>query len=479
MSLQTGKKTTNRINVSPSRIIPRIGAPLVILALMVSGLWGTAARASTLQDPQPEDSTTRFGQAIAVVGDITGDGVPDLVVGGPFHDSEFSGNNGFGPPQDVGRAFLINGATLGEITELNDPFFQQPLDFPKFGGFFGFSVAGIGDINHDGVPDILVGVPHHSNFDLDRINCGEAFVFSGADHSILFTINDPNENEGNRFGYAVAGLGDVNGDGVPDMIIGVPKNNASDALPDVGTAYVFSGADGSLIRQLNSPDQTLSGRFGSAVANAGDVNHDGVNDIIIGAPGISKAYVFSGATGALLFSITSPASANADKIPSFGYAVAGGQDVNNDGTPDFVIGAPSQNSLQGGAYVFSGSNGALLHTLRGPRQKFARFGTSVALTPDVTGDGRPDILVGAPDATVNGLQNAGEVLVFKGNGRLSSTIVSEQPTAYAGFGYAVTTANLSGTGTPQIVVGVPFEDVNIVINGDVQTHLQMGQIEIH
>ncbi|PYL75624.1 MAG: hypothetical protein DMF26_07900 [Verrucomicrobia bacterium] len=121
----------------------------------------------------------------------------------------------------------------------------------------------------------------------------------------------------------------------------------------------------------------------------------------------------------------------------------------------------------------------MLLTLRGPRQKFARFGTSVALTPDVTGDGRPDILVGAPDATVNGLQNAGEVLVFKGNGRLSSTIVSEQPTAYAGFGYAVTTANLSGTGTPQIVVGVPFEDVNIVINGDVQTHLQMGQIEIH
>src|SRR5437016_3768453 len=475
MNLKSGKMTNMKF--LPNRIVPRFGTAL--LGLVLSGLLVTATRASTLVDPQIEDSTTRFGQAIAVVGDVTGDGVPDLVVGGPFHDSEFSSTNGFGPPQDVGRAFLINGANLAEISELNDPYFQQPVNFPKFGGFFGFSVAGIGDINHDGVPDVLVGVPHHSNFDADHINAGEAFVFSGADHSILFNLLDPNEEEGNRFGYAVAGLGDVNGDGVPDMIIGVPKENASDALPDVGTAYIFSGANGSLIRQLDSPDQTLSARFGSALANAGDVNHDGVNDIIIGAPGISKAYVFSGVTGALLFSITSPASANADKIPSFGYAVAGGQDVNNDGTPDFVIGAPSQNSLQGGAYVFSGSNGALLHTLRGPRQKFARFGTSVALTPDVTGDGRPDILVGAPDATVNGLQNAGEVLVFKGNGRLSSTIVSEQPTAYAGFGYAVTTANLSGTGTPQIVVGVPFEDVNIVINGDVQTHLQMGQIEIH
>jgi hypothetical protein len=277
----------------------------------------------------------------------------------------------------------------------------------------------------------------------------------------------------------VAGLGDVNGDGVPDFAIGTPKLNASDDLPDVGTVYIFSGANGSLIRQLNSPNQTLSGRFGSAVANASDVNHDGVNDLIIGAPGENRAYVFSGATGALIFTIASPATANANKIPSFGYAVAGGQDLNGDGTPDFVIGAPSQNTLKGAAYTFSGANGALLKSLKGPNQNFARFGTSVALSPDVTGDGRPDILVGAPDATVNGLLNAGEVLIFKSSGRLSSTIVSEQPTAYAGFGYAVTSANFTGTGPSQIVVGVPFEDINIVVGGDVVTHLQMGQIEIH
>jgi len=478
MSFQSENKMANGTKPLRLRLPLLRGAPLLAVAVSLLSYWVTAARALTLVDPQVEDSSTRFGQSVAVIGDVTGDGVPDLVVGGPFHDSEFAVSNGFGPPQDVGRAFLINGATLGEIAELNDPFFQMPVALPKFGGFFGFAVAALGDVNHDGVPDILVGVPHHSNFDLDHINAGEAFVLSGADRSVLFTLNDPDEDEGNRFGYAVAGLGDVNGDEVPDMVIGVPKKNADEDSPDVGTAYIFSGADGSLIRTLNPPAEVLSGRFGSALANAGDVDHDGVTDVLVGAPGASKAYVFSGATGGLIFTMASPAKPNADKIPSFGTAVAGGQDVDGDGIPDFVIGAPNQNSLQGAAYVFKGSDGTLIRTLHGSRQAFAKFGTSVALTPDVTGDGKPDILVGAPDATVNALPNAGEVFVFRGkSGRLFQTLTSEQPTAFAGFGFAVTTGNFNGT--VQTVVGVPFQNIDIIVNGDVHTHLQLGQIEIH
>jgi FG-GAP repeat protein len=84
MSMQTGKKTTNGIKFSPRRIIPRVGAPAAILALMFSGLLITEARASSLIDPDPEDSTTQFGFSVAVIGDINGDAVPDLAVGARF-----------------------------------------------------------------------------------------------------------------------------------------------------------------------------------------------------------------------------------------------------------------------------------------------------------------------------------------------------------------------------------------------------------
>ena len=476
MRLQSKKGTRNIIKSSSDRLTAHLGVPLVIAALMCSALLATAVQATTLLDPKPEPSSTYFGFSIAVVGDVDGDGVPDLAVGAPFQDGDFAVQNGFGPPQDVGKVWLISGATLGVIRQLNDPDFQF-ANAIKFGGFFGFSVAAVGDLNNDGVPDVLVGVAHHSNFPADHINAGEAFVFSGADGSIIFTLTDPDEEEGNRMGYAVASLGDVNGDGIPDLLVGVPKKDVSD-LPDVGSAYIFSGADGSFIRSLDPPAQggaEANGRFGTAVANAGDVNGDGVSDVLIGAPGEGRAYVFDGATGALIRTITSPV---AETLPSFGSAVAGG-DLNGDGISDFVIGAPLQGSLGGQAYVFNGANGALLRKLRGDQQKFAKFGASVAIIPDVTGDGRPDIMVGAPDHTVNGLANAGEVFIYRGNNRrLFKTVTSAIPKAFAGFGYAVTTADFNNTGTQQTVVGTPFEDADLPEGGDIVTHLQIGQIEI-
>lgn len=480
MSFQSGNKKTNETTTFRSRLLLLRSAPLLAVAVMLSSYGVTATQATTLLDPKPENSTTHFGYSVDIIGDINADGVPDLAVGAPFQDGDFQVDNGFGPPQNVGKVFLISGASLGVIRQVNDPEFQIPNP-TKFGGEFGTSVAAVGDLNHDGVPDVLVGVPHHSNFQADHINAGEAFVFSGADGSVIFTLHDPDEEEGNRMGFAVASLGDVNGDGVKDLLVGVPKKDVSEDLPDVGSAYIFSGADGSFIRSLDPPAQggaEANGRFGTAVANADDVNADGVSDILVGAPGQGRAYVYNGATGALIFTINSPA---VEKLHSFGVAVAGGKDVDGDGIPDFAVGAPLQGSLKGAVYIFKGSNGMLLRKLvAAPQKAFIKFGASVALTPDVTGDGRPDIMVGAPDQTVNNLRNAGTVYVFSGaSGGPSRTVTSAVPKAVAGFGFTVNTADFNGDGVLETVVGTPFQDANIINpEGDLVTHLQIGQIEI-
>src|SRR5439155_1543608 len=299
MSFRFGKKTRTLIK-SPGAFIIRWCARIVMLTpLLVATL-----QASTLLDPQPEHSSTLFGYSIAVVGDVDGDGVPDLAVGAPFQDGDFAGAPGFGPPQNVGKVFLISGRTLAVIRQLKDPEFEM-VQSQKFGGQLGAS---------------------------------------GKDTPVV-------------------------GDS------------------QVGIAYIFSGRDGRVIRSLNFPSPGPSdagANFGAAVANASQ------HEVLIGAPRRSRAFMFNAATGALKFTINSPIT---ERRPSFGFAVAAGKDLSGDGTPDFAIGAPLLNNLHGVVFIFSGIDGSLQRTLRSPdSQAFARFGASIFLSSDVTGDGRPDIL---------------------------------------------------------------------------------------
>ena len=147
--------------------------------------------------------------------------------------------------------------------------------------------------------DVLVGAPNHSPSSEGPFNIGRAFVMDGRSDTVLLTLDDPTPQENARVGTSVASLGDVNADGKPDFLVGVPGKDVGDEFSRVGVAYIYSGANGSLIRTLNDPAADVDARFGFAVANAGDVDGDGVSDALIGAPGHSAAFVFSGRTGSL------------------------------------------------------------------------------------------------------------------------------------------------------------------------------------
>ena len=456
-----------------------LSVSLSLSALICSAVALCAAQATTLLDPEPADSTTLFGRAIVAIGDVNGDGVTDLAVGAPYQDGDFTNiDAGFGPPQNVGKVWIINGANLKVITKLNDPQFQSVQEL-KFGGQFGTSLAAAGDVNGDGITDVLVGAPNHSPSSEGPFNIGRAFVMDGRGDTVLLTLDDPTPQENARVGTSLASLGDVNADGKPDFLVGVPGKDVGDEFSEVGVAYIYSGANGSLIRTLNDPAGDVNARFGFAVANAGDIDGDGVSDALIGAPGHSEAFVFSGRTGSRIFTIPSPV---VEKLPSFGYAVAGGKDLSNDGKPDFVIGAPLLKNSQGGVFIFNGSDGSLRRKLRIPTpQKSARVGASVAAIDDVTGDGQADIMVGVPDQDVGGRINAGQTLIYNGaSGALFQTLNSATPQAFAGFGFALAAADFDGDGTPTAIVGVPFQNADLIDpeDGDLTTHLQIGQIEI-
>ncbi|UCH86990.1 MAG: FG-GAP repeat protein [Dehalococcoidia bacterium] len=333
---------------------------------------------------------------------------------------------------------------------------------PQMLAYFGRSVA-VGDVDGDGKADIAVGA---SNEDVDgNADQGRAYVFCGADGSLLFTLDTPNPQAGVWSGYSVA-VGDVNGDGKADIAVGAP-NESVNGNEYQGRVYVFSGADGSLLLTLDTSNPQGPAGFGASVA-MGDVDGDGKADIAVGAngEGVSgngyqgRAYVFCGADGSLLFTLDTP---NPQADARFGWTLAMG-DVDGDGKADIAIGATPEdvggNADQGRAYVFSGADGSLLFTLDTPNpQAYAYFGYSLAVG-DVNGDGKRDIAVGARAEDVGGNAGQGRVHVFSGaDGSLLFTLDTPNPQADARFGNSLAMGDVDGDGKADIAVGAEGEDI--------------------
>jgi hypothetical protein len=433
---------------------------------------------TTLNNPASQ-ADARFGYSVAGVGDVNNDGVPDCLVGAPLQDIEGQPEDF----SNAGQAFVFTGSNGALLATINNPDLKKAANFgravagvgdvngderPDFlvgapgdvmavvkgkgkkkgtegkafvfavinsqpdqlmtldtstqkDARFGYSVAGVGDVNNDGVPDFLVGTPWEKI--KNRVYQGEAFVFSGAgEKQPILTLNNPDDFQAVAyFGQAVAGAGDINGDGVPDLLVGAPFQDV-EGNSDQGRVFIFSGSDGILLKTLDNPVPQAGAYFGQAVAGAGDINGDNVPDLLVGAPfqdveGNSdqgQVFVFSGPDGILLKTLDNPvAQGNA----WFGSSVAVLRDVNGDDVPDFLVGASAQdvedNSDQGQAFVFSGSDGILLETLNNPNpQASAYFGLSVAVLGDVNDDNVPDFLVGAPGQDVGSNSDQGQAFIF-------------------------------------------------------------------
>ncbi|MCB9568273.1 MAG: FG-GAP repeat protein [Myxococcales bacterium] len=196
------------------------------------------------------DGDGGFGWAVSEVADVDGDGVMEALVSAPFNDE--GGDK-------AGAIYLYSGAGGALLFAAKG----EP------GDNLGYGIADAGDVDDDGVPDLIAGAP--------GVGGGRALVYSGADGSLLLTL--ASEADGASFGAAVAAAGDVDGDGHGDLLVGAPSDASAGA--DAGRVHLFAGIDGATIWIR---DGAAGSMLGAGTAPRGDGDDDGVPDLVVGAP---------------------------------------------------------------------------------------------------------------------------------------------------------------------------------------------------
>ena len=390
-----------------------------------------------------EDGDTA-GYAVAGAGDVNGDGRADVVVGAPGAEAN--------DREDAGAAYVVFGGSSAHVDlgSLGRRGFR--VAGAAAGDYAGFSVARAGDMNRDGRMDVVLGAPA-----LGRHRAYAAVVYgraatTGVDLAALGSrgfridgVSEPVETEGrlvyDETGLSVANAGDVNGDGRTDLVIGSPgpgnglvTGNAYVLFTQAAPKRVDLGALGtSGIRVMGEQGWDFAGE---SVAAAGDVNRDGLADIVTGATGVHEHGVEAGAAY-VVFGRRTPGVLDLESLGDggfridgaaagdlVGWAVGGVGNVGGDSRPDVIVGSPEalrdDRGDPGAAFVVFGEGArAPLDLLEfGPTgfridgaAEGDAAGAAVATAGDQNADGQPDLLVGAPGAGVAGRPDAGAAYV--------------------------------------------------------------------
>ena len=328
----------------------------------------------------------QFGHSLATVGDLNGDQIFEFIVGAPAGDVE-----GFTDAGYVGLYSGRDGKRLG----------YYPGDTNNLR--LGHSLAGLGDINGDRIPDFGIGTPFSEQE--GKINAG--MVVLELSHDLPFErqpLKIWGEAAGDNFGWSIAGIGDVSGDGIPDIAIGAPGVKLSNGT-NVGRVYILSGNGGTTLYKIDGTESEE--RFGFSVVGLDDIDGDKFPDFVVGAPAVDlsdkipadtddqragKAYVFSGKNGNLIFKLEGFPQGNL-----FGFSLAG-RDVDGDGFSDIMVGDPSAGQGHGSVHIFSGKDGKSLYIFINQATRKDAVGSALNCEIDINRDGCPDVIVGAYSA---------------------------------------------------------------------------------
>ncbi len=417
--------------------------------LVFGGLFGpeSGSLGTTMASFVGEGLGDRAGQMVAAAGDVNGDGLDDLLIGAPFND--------LGGP-DAGRVYVILGRTTGWYPEMR----LTHADFSFYGnsgelvGDLG-TLAG-GDINGDGLSDIVIGVPHSSDSSREA---GKVCIITGRESgwdkkaelsTVAFQLLGTDSDDWT--GFSVDVVPDVNEDGRAELLIGAPHSSVMSVHG--GQAYLFLGRPSLPVLSAdvtNMSNASWVGAFegeeaGVGVAGAGDVTGDGFQDFVIGAWGVSsnrgygRFYLVQGQVNyadnpedavslPLSLSMATITPAGDDYIGRPGIGVG---DTNGDGFDDLLLGdylADSPGIFEktggnaGAAYFFFGRTTPAWATIANVSQADYVFygesssnyaGHALGGNGDLNDDGYPDLAIGAFGAGTEARPNVGRVYVYYG-----------------------------------------------------------------